>query len=148
MPAKHPTEWGQRDLRFVQKWWSDDAKQKKVIKAAVGQLLDEFRAASVTPFLAQWRQYVYGVATTLLDGARLHARDIRFRDLTLNYGDLLQSAARVLRENREVRRALQRKYRWLFVDEFQDTDPIQAEVIVLLASEHDSVEAGRSQRAR
>ena len=134
----------ERDLRFVQKWWSDDAKQKKVIKAAVGQLLDEFRAASVTPFLAQWRQYVYGVATTLLDGARLHARDIRFRDLTLNYGDLLQSAARVLRENREVRRALQRKYRWLFVDEFQDTDPIQAEVIVLLASEHDSVEAGRS----
>ncbi len=132
----------ERHLRIVQKRWSDDAKQKKVISAAVGQLLDEFRATSVTPFLGQWRQYVYGVATTLLNGARLHARELRFRDLTLNYGDLLQSAARVLRENREVRRALQRKYRWLFVDEFQDTDPIQAEVIVLLASEYDSFETG------
>ena len=126
------------DLRFVQKWWSDDANQKRVIKATVGQLLDKFRATTAHPFLSQWRHYVYALATILLEGARTHAREIRFRDLTLNYGDLLQSAAQVLRENGEVRRALQRKYCWLFVDEFQDTDPIQAEVIVLLASESDS----------
>ena len=125
------------DLRLVQKWWSEDATQKKFIKATVGQLLDEFRATTVSPFLSQWRRYVYALATSLLEGARSYARELRFRDLTLNYGDLLQCAARVLRENAQVRRALQRKYRWLFVDEFQDTDPIQAEVIVLLASEPD-----------
>src|ERR1700716_3192340 len=57
----------------------------------------------------------------------------RRRAVTLNYNDLLQYAATLLRDNLEVRAALQNKYRWLFVDEFQDTDPIQAEVILLLA---------------
>src|SRR6202158_5683190 len=37
------------------------------------------------------------------------------------------------RDTLPFRAALQEKYRWLFVDEFQDTDPIQAEVILLLA---------------
>ena len=41
----------------------------------------------------------------------------------------------MLRESGEARRALQQKYRWLFVDEFQDTDPIQAEIFLMLASE-------------
>ena len=36
---------------------------------------------------------------------------------------------------RQVRRALQQKYRHLFVDEFQDTDPVQAEIVSLLAAE-------------
>ncbi len=40
----------------------------------------------------------------------------------------------MLRENGDVRRALQQKYRWLFVDEFQDTDPVQAEIMFLLAA--------------
>ncbi len=53
----------------------------------------------------------------------------------MNYGDLLQLTARVLRENADVRRALQEKYRWLFVDEFQDTDPVQAEIMFLLSGE-------------
>ena len=45
--------------------------------------------------------------------------------------------AQVLRENADVRRALQQKYRWLFVDEFQDTDPIQAEIMFLLLRDED-----------
>ncbi|MEK7370315.1 MAG: UvrD-helicase domain-containing protein, partial [candidate division NC10 bacterium] len=59
----------------------------------------------------------------------------RQRAVALNSGDLLESVARLLRERPDVRAALQRKYRWLFVDEFQDTDPIQAEVFLLLAAE-------------
>ena len=44
-------------------------------------------------------------------------------------------AAEVSARNAEVRRALQHKYRWLFVDEFQDTDPVQAEIMFLLAAD-------------
>jgi ATP-dependent helicase/nuclease subunit A len=47
----------------------------------------------------------------------------------------------VLRENAGVRRALQQKYRYLFVDEFQDTDPVQAEIVFLLAADEGSVKA-------
>src|SRR5690606_31642667 len=72
-----------------------------------------------------------------LTEARGFAARERRRLNVMHYGDLLQLAARVLRENGAVRAALQQKYRWLFVDEFQDTDPVQAEIIFLLSSAPD-----------
>ncbi len=78
---------------------------------------------------------------SLLAGARDFAHQARYRSLQLNYGDLLQGTARLLREHPEVRRVLQKKYRWLYVDEFQDTDPIQAEVILWLASDETTPDA-------
>ncbi|MFQ5845782.1 MAG: UvrD-helicase domain-containing protein, partial [Planctomycetota bacterium] len=123
------------DLKIVQKWWGDTPEQKKAAKAEVDRLVGDFRTATATPFLAAWRQYVYRLVITLLVGGRAFAEDARRRAVMLNYGDLLQVAARLLRENLEVRAALQQKYSWLLVDEFQDTDPIQAEVILLLAAE-------------
>jgi ATP-dependent helicase/nuclease subunit A len=44
-----------------------------------------------------------------------------------------------LRSNEDVRRAMQEKYRWILVDEFQDTDPIQAEVLVLLGADEAAI---------
>jgi ATP-dependent helicase/nuclease subunit A len=120
---------------IVQKWWHPDTKKKKAISEQVLSLIAGFQAQTVTPYLAAWRQYVYRLAMTLVCGGRDFAARARERAVALNYEDLLQRAARVLRENAEVRAALQRKYRWLFVDEFQDTDTIQAEVILLLAAE-------------
>jgi ATP-dependent helicase/nuclease subunit A len=65
----------------------------------------------------------------LLVRAREFARAERRRINSLNYGDLLNLTARVLRENELVCRALQQKFRYLPVDEFQDTDPVQAEIL-------------------
>jgi len=121
-------------LKITQKWWADDTAEKKRLAAETARLLADFRAITVVPFLAAWRQYVYRMAMSLMVGARAFAREARFRSLKLNYGDLLQGAARLLRDHPEVRRALQEKYRWLYVDEFQDTDPVQAEVMLWLAS--------------
>jgi ATP-dependent helicase/nuclease subunit A len=120
--------------KTVQKWWHPDPKQKKAVAERVLALVAEFQAQTVAPYLAAWRQYVYRLAMSLLTGGRDFAASARERAVALNYEDLLQRAARVLRENAEVRAALQRRYRWLFVDEFQDTDPIQAEVILLLSA--------------
>jgi len=117
---------------IVQNRWANDAKSKRAIKEKIDALFSAFHADAL-PFLAAWHQYVYRLAITLLGEGRDSAEQARRRALTLNYGDLLQRAAVLLRANLEVRHALQQKYKWLFVDEFQDTDPIQAEVIVLLA---------------
>jgi superfamily I DNA/RNA helicase len=62
-------------------------------------------------------------------------RPERRRINSLNYGDLLNLTARVLLENELVRRALQQKFRYLPVDEFQDTDPVQAEILFWLAED-------------
>jgi ATP-dependent helicase/nuclease subunit A len=126
---------------ITQKWWADDTATKKKIGAEITNLHTAFRTDVIQPYLASWRQYIYRLSVTLLTNARAHAGRERRRRNTLNYGDLLQLAASVLRSNAEVRRALQGKYRWLFVDEFQDTDPVQAEIIFLLAGEHSDLSA-------
>lgn len=53
----------------------------------------------------------------------------------LDFDDLLLGARRLVGEHDQVRRTLGRRYRHIFVDEFQDTDPLQAEIIFALASD-------------
>jgi ATP-dependent helicase/nuclease subunit A len=66
--------------------------------------------------------------------ARFYAGERRRAGL-LDFQDLLLETARLLRENRVARAELGHRYRRLLIDEFQDTDPIQAEVVFLLAAE-------------
>ena len=67
----------------------------------------------------------------------LAAADERRREGTLEFHDLLVLARTLLRDpthGAEVRATLARRYQRLLLDEFQDTDPIQIELAVLLAS--------------
>ena len=52
----------------------------------------------------------------------------------LDFVDLLLRARDLVRDDAGVRRGLQTRWTHLFVDEFQDTDPLQAELLLLLAS--------------
>jgi len=128
------------DSKIIQKWWADSAADKKRLRDLINPLHEQFCADTVAPYLSQWRQYVYRLSVTLLTRAREYAARERRRLNFLNYGDLLILTARVLRENRDVRCALQRKYRHLFIDEFQDTDPVQAEIAFLLAADETRVD--------
>jgi ATP-dependent helicase/nuclease subunit A len=121
--------------KITQNRWSDDKAEKKKLGALIPDLHEAFRAATVTPYLTAWREYLYGIAVKVLVKARARAADDRRRRNVLSFNDLLARTAEVLRANADVRCAMQQKYRWLFVDEFQDTDPIQAEIIFLLAGE-------------
>ncbi len=51
----------------------------------------------------------------------------------LDFDDLLLKTRDLLRSNLDVRRDFQRRYDRLLVDEFQDTDPVQAEIVFFLA---------------
>ena len=59
--------------------------------------------------------------------------DERRREGRLAFHDLLVLARKLLRESTEARRELSSRYRVLLLDEFQDTDPIQIELALLLA---------------
>lgn len=54
----------------------------------------------------------------------------------LDFTDLLLLVRDMVRNNREVRNYLQGRYSRIFVDEFQDTDPLQAEILILLSADH------------
>ena len=99
----------------------------------------KFKREVVDPCLAQWRRYCHSFIMDLVVPAVEYFDDIRQQDSLMNYNDLLLRSAQVLRENQEVREYFQRRFTHLLVDEFQDTDPIQAEVILYLTGE-DSLE--------
>ena len=64
--------------------------------------------------------------------------DRKQRTGTVDFLDLLIRARDLVRDCAPVRAAFQRRFRYLLVDEFQDTDPVQAELLLLLASEGES----------
>ncbi|MDF1527126.1 MAG: UvrD-helicase domain-containing protein [bacterium] len=94
----------------------------------------EFSASWALPAVKRFMEYRYAVAVHTVLPAIVSYRRMRHLEGALNYEDLLLRAAMLLRDNPEVRRFFQSRYQRLLVDEFQDTDPVQAEVMLLLTS--------------
>ena len=61
--------------------------------------------------------------------------DAKRRAGVLDFIDLLLVARNLVRDSPAVRGALQSRISHILVDEFQDTDPLQAEILILLAAD-------------
>lgn len=59
----------------------------------------------------------------------------------LDYDDLLLYLRTLLQANEEIRKKLSNRYKYILIDEYQDTNSLQADIIRLLASEHNNVMA-------
>ncbi len=57
----------------------------------------------------------------------------------MDYDDLLVNLVKLLADNEPVRTELSRRYKYIMVDEYQDTNKIQAEIIRLLTCQHKNV---------
>ena len=65
----------------------------------------------------------------------------RYGQLKMNAGrldfvDLLLTARDLIRDHERVRHDFQQRYTHIVVDEFQDTDPLQAEILLLLTADN------------
>ncbi len=117
----------------TQSRWGADRETKAAAKALGEEFLAliEGVAADV---LRCWREHRYPIVMrVLLRAAEEFARE-RLATAQLGFSDLLLLSAALLRENPDARDQLGARYAHLLVDEFQDTDPVQAEVCLLLAS--------------
>ena len=65
---------------------------------------------------------------------------LKTRTAALDFVDLLLRTRDLVRDRGEVRADLQRRLSHIFVDEFQDTDPLQAEIVLLLAASDPAVD--------
>jgi ATP-dependent exoDNAse (exonuclease V) beta subunit len=86
-----------------------------LLAAVAGELLARL-AAEMQGLLQDWHEYKRAAAL-------------------LDFDDLLYTARDLLIGHDDVRRALSRRYRHVLVDEFQDTDPLQIEILWLLCGE-------------
>lgn len=108
----------------------------------------EFRETVVLPALKRWGEYLHKPLMGFIeDGVRYYEKWRKERSL-LNFQDLLTMTAALLRKSTETRKYFKSHTTHLMVDEFQDTDPIQAEIIMLLTGEDDSVSDWRKARPK
>ncbi len=98
-------------------------------------ILPKLNKEHIEPTLTRWREYCHNPIFCFVKPAVDYYHRFRARHSLLNFQDLLLNTAALLRDNFEVRRYFQQKYRTILVDEFQDTDPIQAEIIFFLTGE-------------
>lgn len=86
----------------------------------------------------------YGHLEEFLDDIlllRKHYEEFKFEHGLMDYDDLLVNLRRVLAEFPVVRQEIAGRFSHIMVDEYQDTNPIQAAIVRLLAHGHDNVMA-------
>lgn len=57
----------------------------------------------------------------------------------MDYDDLLLNLLLLLKENQKVRNTLQEKYKYVMIDEYQDTNKLQAEIVKLIGERRSNV---------
>ncbi len=102
---------------------------RSVVIDAMEQLrahLDQFRMAADADLAAALQQELMSAVE--------HYEELKARGGSLDFLDLLLKARDLVKSDETVRRGFQKRFTHIFVDEFQDTDPLQAEILLLLAS--------------
>ena len=111
--------------RNLKGWQPDDvAEAQELVRAAKGLVNVD---GELTGLL--WRLLVS------------YAEDFRerfIREGHLSFDGLLVRARNLVRDQDHVRAELKRRYRTILIDEFQDTDPIQYEILLYLAEAQDA----------
>ena len=82
-----------------------------------------------------YADYVTGLAVAVADSFARWAGLVQVGLGLVDFTDLLGRLRDLLSGDLSARRALQQRFRYLLVDEFQDTDPLQAEIVFLLCEQ-------------
>ena len=106
----------------------DKTYRPQAIQAAISRAKSELIAADEYRPRTYWQEVA----------SRVYQRyqELLAANSALDFDDLLMAAARLFREHEEVLSKYQRRYRYILVDEFQDTNMAQYELLKLLSGEH------------
>ncbi len=118
---------------FTLNKWPDRDLARSVKNEIAPGLLEDV----IDPALTRWRQYIHGQVVPLIEDIVERFCTYRRDSGLVTFHDLLLYTAKLLRTRPNVRRLFQAKFGAFFIDEFQDTDPLQAEIIMYLASSDD-----------
>lgn len=87
------------------------------------------------------KQSVFRQAYDLVKEVAAQIRADFEREGVLSFDDLIVKTRSLVQRNNNVRQALKEKFDVFFIDEFQDTDPVQGELLLFLAEEKKSFAA-------
>lgn len=126
-----PNAMGGRQARWKGrgKWYAEGVPREEMAaeRDALLEELQAFRALADADLAAALKPELDEV-TAAYERAKADEGCLDFLDLLLRARDLV-------RDRPEVRRHYQGRFSHVFVDEFQDTDPVQAEILLLLSAD-------------
>ena len=120
---------GKQEKRFPQKGTILDIYSKAVNK----------NIPSEDIILSEYKQFEHCIEK--INEIICEYNNYKHKNSILDYDDLLLYLKTLLECNPEVRKKLSNQYKYIMVDEYQDTNTIQAQIVKLLASEHNNVMA-------
>lgn len=103
--------------------YAETKKLIKELKAVLGGFAEVAGANFLAELMAWLREFV------------AYFQEFKRERAVLDFDDLLLKTRELLRDNDAVRAELQRRFKFLLVDEFQDTDPVQMEIVLYLAGQ-------------
>ena len=105
----------------------ENFREYKATIKEIKTILEEFGETAQHNFLVALAGWLQGFVA--------HFQEFKHGKAMLDFDDLLEKTRDLLCADAAMRRQLQQRYRFLLVDEFQDTDPVQSEIVVALAGE-------------
>jgi ATP-dependent helicase/nuclease subunit A len=133
-----------RDLRDLRKGsgpYGDIGREELLAKREdLVRWIGEFRLRADADLAVGLREEMRGVVDEYTD-RKQRAGKLDFVDLLIKVRDLV-------RDTPHVRKYLQDRFTHLFIDEFQDTDPLQSEILLLLAADDPNESDWRAARPK
>ncbi len=137
----------------------DSEDSKTMLKAVMGEMGLNFKEKyfpkpdvihAIISFCANSQKSVREVFETkyryldealipIITGIYAEYQQKKFRSNVMDFDDLLVNWLKLLQEHKDVKEKLASQFRYILVDEFQDTNKIQSEIIYELASVHNNV---------
>lgn len=128
-PLADPTRFLEALASLISRAKDEDLAPVEYARYAAGLTA---RAESATPDEREWLQEEAAGHAELAVACQ-RAMDLMLAAGCMDFGDQVALSLRLLRERTSVRAAVQRRYRYLLVDEFQDTNVAQWELVRLVA---------------
>ena len=100
----------------------------------IKEVLDDF-SEMVNEYVIGWAKHAMMPLIEDLRGSILNKARQRKIDGKLIFHDLLIQSRNLIRDNLEIRNTYKKIYKYILIDEFQDTDPIQAEIATFLCED-------------
>lgn len=145
------------EVKSLEQLWKDDLEDRTdwiiALRTAYLSLLGENGNCKLSPpddhGNSEEEQEAWRKAKKIYETFRIakkirdyYQKEVEKEKDQLSNDQLLIETDKLLRENPEVRKELQEEYQEFFVDEFQDTDPIQMRIIWLLVMDESEGSAG------
>lgn len=130
------------ELRYVRASDGAVSESLRTARESLRLAAEEAESLAVSVQAAPWA----ATLQTLLDRASGLYEAAKQASAALDFSDLLRRSRDLLRDDPAVRRREASRYAVLLVDEFQDTSPLQAEILRLLISSDETPAADRPAR--